>query len=192
MRQIELQDICEQIVDEVDGALGCALVDLETGLPLALDVKRSSLFNGTAMELLSTAGVTYFRDNLADQPSPNAPAASALPAPEFVQEIQVTTEETYNFLSIVPGEERELLILVTDRQATSLGFAWMAQRRALASVEDAQDDSAEEEPLDPQVSSTLPNPRLDATRPPQTRPPRSNAEFVNARTRGRRTIWGQR
>ena len=183
MRQAKLQDACEEIVDNVDGALGCALVDLATGLPLALDVKPGSLLNASSMELMSAAGGTYFQDNLAS-PGLGAIEDGTAHARDVVQKIQATTEDTYHFMSLVPGEQQELLILITDRRSSNLGLGWMAMRQALQLVEDANGNSASVNPGMPAAESTPP------ITPPQ--PARASSEFANQRARGRRTIWGQR
>ena len=185
MRQVRLQDVCEEIVDEVDGALGCALVDLDTGLPLALDVKPASLLSATAMELISAAGVTYFRGDASAPSGRDASDDGPGRAGDYTQKIQATTEDTYHFMSLVPGEEQELLILITDRRSTNLGLGWMSMRHALDRVQNADGNGAAETPgvqmTNPPVAQPTPQP-----------PPRQNREFVNPRVRGRRTIWGQR
>ena len=187
MRQQQLQEICESIVDDVDGALGCSLVDLATGLPIAVEVKPNSMLNATAMEMVSAAGATYFRERLscpwvATQPDADRP-------PESVEEIQTTTKETYHFMSLVFGEASELFVLVTERKSTNLGLGWISVRHALRLLEDAFSD------VEPQSDE-----RHDAgLNPSPTSPPtQPNHELMNAnvggrrRTSRRRTIWHQR
>ena len=47
------------------------------------------------------------------------------------RQIQVTTELTYNFMSLAPGEDRFLLVLIMNRGESNLGLGWMAMRQAL-------------------------------------------------------------
>ena len=169
MKLDSLQDLCEDIVTGVDGAIGCALVDLETGLPLTLKVKTGGRFDREAMELLSAVGVSYFNDDGDREPLVD----------DAVQEIQTTTDDVYCFMSRVPGEAKELLILVTDRHTTNLGLGWMSIRHALShiSAASASGDSngapGNSQPLEPT---------------PRTRTPADDAFAV--RSRGRRSIWG--
>ena len=170
MKLDSLQDLCEDIVTGVDGAIGCALVDLETGLPLTLKVKTGMQFDHEAMELLSAVGVSYFNDD-GDAKDPLVNDA--------VQEIQTTTEDVYCFMCRVPGEAKELLILVTDRHTTNLGLGWMSIRQALSHIRaaNASGDSngapGNSQPLEPA---------------PRTPTPADDAFAV--RSRGRRSIWG--
>lgn len=183
MRHERLQDICEQVVDDVESVLGCALVDLTTGLPLAMDVRPGSLLSATAMELMSAAGVTYFRDNLRPQAEPSEDGATG--DGDFLQEIQTTTEDTYHYMSLVPGQDLELLILITDRKTSNLGLGWIAMRQALNLIEQG-DGTGVAEAADAQA------PVPTAPPPMAGQPPRQGLEIANPRGRGRRTIWGQR
>ena len=168
MKLDSLQDLCEDIVTGVDGAIGCALVDLETGLPLTLKVKTGMQFDRDAMELLSAVGVAYFNDDSA------GPLAD-----DAVQEIQTTTEDAYCFMSRVPGEAKELLILVTDRHTTNLGLGWMSIRQALSHISaantsvDRNGAPANSQPLEPTPRTTT-----------------LTDDAFAVRSRGRRSIWG--
>ena len=111
--------------------MGCALVDLGTGLLLALDVKPQSLLTVTALEALSAAGVTYFLRSPASSPRVGGLGDTQPARNSAVQEIQTTTEYTFNFMARVPGAAGQLLVLITDREASTLGLGWMALRQAL-------------------------------------------------------------
>lgn len=161
MRKASLQRACEDIIKDVDGALACALVDIETGLPLAFKVGPGPL-NVGAMELLSAAGVSYFTQGGASRGG------------ETVVEIQTTTADAYHFMGRVPGQGNELLILVTDRHTTNLGLGWMSMRQALADVRDID--------LYVEEAEAAPVPRSEEAA--------GGADQVfNMRSRQRRSIW---
>ena len=129
---MRLQDICDEIMEDVDGALGCALVDLGTGLPLAMTVTSDELQASGAMETLAAAGTDYFRGEVNHQLQR---AMGGDPGDDgFVEEIQTTTDETYHFMCVVPGNRQTVLLLITDK-TTNLGLGWVAVRRALRRVE---------------------------------------------------------
>ena len=123
MKKATLQNVCAEIVSFVDGALGCAFAHLETGLPLASSVRAGSRFGATAVEVLCAAGTTYFGESAVDG--------------SRVEELQATTMDAYLFISLVPGSADGLLILAIDRDATNLGLGWLAMRRALDAVREA-------------------------------------------------------
>ena len=177
MTQPRLQDVCEQAVDEVAGVVGCAVVDLATGLPLALDAKADSLLSTTALELLAAAGVGYFGGDPAGAPG----SGNAVNA---VEEVQITTEDVYGFMSLLPGTEYELLVLVTERESTNLGLGWMALRKALEMVRNGQGNGTPNAVGDGQPTAADPA----ALQLPRRRKP----EYANSRSLGRRAIWDHR
>ena len=102
-----------------------------------------------------------------------------------VEEIQITTESTYAFMSVLQGTEYELLVLlVTERESTNLGLGWMALRNALDVVRNAQGNGASNTPGDGQHASA------DTLSPLFTR--RRGPERSNLRSQGRRAIWDHR
>ena len=128
---MQLQELCEQTVADVDGCLGCSVVDLETGLPLGIKVAPRSIFGQEAMELMSAAGADYFRGRMVWQLELAMMGGQS--ASSFVQEIQTTTEHTSIFMSVVPGRDDTLLVLITDK-AANLGLGRIAMRQALARI----------------------------------------------------------
>ena len=130
---MKLHDLCDDVAAEVDGCLGCAVVDLNTGLPLAMRVVPGTMLTDAAMEVMAAASVDYFRGRTIWQMVIAMADGASQPGSVvgFVREIQTTTEHTYHFMSVVPGREDALLILVIDKTA-NLGLGWIAMRQALA------------------------------------------------------------
>ncbi len=185
---MRLQDICDAIMEDVDGALGCALVDLGTGLPLAMRVASDALIDNGAMEILSAAGAEYFRGDV------NHQMESALGGEAgdhgFVQEIQTTTEDTYHFMSVIPGKEQTILMLVTDRTA-NLGLGWVAMRRTLGRVEEMSSGGSRPASSRPQ-SETQPAPDPEASGLSEITTPMPNGRSGNAaRWKTRRGLRGR-
>lgn len=118
-----LHSACAEIVSRTDGALGCTLVDLETGLPLAAETKPGAPLDATSMELLAAIGVSCFD-------SGGLTSEFGDEDVDVVQEIQTTTDDAYYFMARVAGTQ-ELLILVTDTKNTNLGLGWMSVHDAL-------------------------------------------------------------
>lgn len=164
------RNVCADILNGTEGALGCALVDLETGLPLTLEVKPGGLLNATSMELLSAMGVSHFdQGGVRDLDDGTSDAADA------VQEVQTTTEDAYYFMARVPGNPQELLVLATDPGATNLGLGWLSLRQALARVRAANSDTAADAPPGSSRRAVPGDPSQD--------------RVFAMRARNRRSIW---
>ena len=178
VEQAELEILCRETVDETAAIVGCALVDLQTGLPLAMDIQSSRIINSQAMELISVAAANWFEGREAGQTQPGSAVAE-----DPIQEAQVTTEDAYFYMSVVPGREWQLLILVIDPISTNLGLGWMWLRLALERLQVSDEAEAAVE--------------ADAGQP--AKPLASVAQPLDSRSRQRatarrrrRAIWGQR
>ncbi len=126
---MDLQSVCRDVMDDVDGSLGCVLTDLETGLPLAAEYRAGTVMNANTITLVSYVGIDLFRGklvrNFERSLSRNREGSGG-----FVREVQMTTTNTYQFMSSVPGWEQVVFILVTNRNV-SLGMGLLAVHDAV-------------------------------------------------------------
>lgn len=136
MSQSSLQRVCRTIVLESHGALGCALVDLETGLPLAFEVSAAGILSSDAMELIAAGTAAQFK------------RLGASAGGGEIREMQTATDDAFFFVARVPGESDQLAVLVLDRAATNLGFGWTAMRKAMSDIEAAGHDAWDQDPAD--------------------------------------------
>ena len=149
---MNLQDLCGETVTEVEGCLGCAVVDLETGLPLAMEVARASIVSQDAMELLAAASAEYFRGQMMWQLQLMIAGRDEA---NFVQEIQTTTEDTYNFMSVAPKRQNTVLVLILDK-AANLGLGRISVRQVLRRLSEIEDDANASAPVDPAARRAAP------------------------------------
>lgn len=127
-----LDDICKAVLTEVDGATGCAVVDLSNGLMLAA-AHNVPYFSQTYIDAVAAAAVEMFRGKNISAVEKLLSAQRGVPVEKTMQEIQMTTAGTYHFMSVVPGKPDSLMVLITTRKA-NLGMGWAALRRGLTSV----------------------------------------------------------
>jgi hypothetical protein len=127
-----LDQITREILTTVNGALGCAVVDLPSGMLLSIS-HNVSYFTQTFVEAAAAAAVDIFRGN-------NILAVESLlgnqrgrPLEHSIQEIQMTTNTSFHFMSIVPEKPTAILVLVTSR-STSLGMGWASIRVNLPKI----------------------------------------------------------
>ncbi len=152
---MRLQQLCDGIIDDVDGALACALVDLETGLPLASSLAPGGLLNSTYIEDIAAVTADYLTGKAIGR---LAAAMSAESESNFVWEIQTTTEDSHHFMSVVPGRNDAFMVLITDK-STNLGRGWISMREALARIRDNEEGVAGPET---QPDAIAPSPQAPA------------------------------
>lgn len=127
-----LENVCTEIVHQVNGALGCAVVDLMSGLPLAVHhavpyFTQTFIDNAAAMsvEMFRGRGISTVEQLMSEQRGEECKHA--------IEEIQMTTKVTHHFMVQVPGKPNAMALLVTDRKA-NLGSGWSALRGALEKI----------------------------------------------------------
>ena len=126
---MDLQSVCRDVMDDVDGSLGCVLTDLETGLPLAAEYRAGTVMNGDMITLVSYVGIDLFRGKLVRNFERSLSRNHGSPE-GFVREVQLTTSTTYQFMSAVPGRDHVIFILVTNKNV-SLGMGLLAVHDAV-------------------------------------------------------------
>jgi hypothetical protein len=127
-----LQDICKNVVDEVEGAVGFAVVDLNNGLLLGVH-HTVPYFTQTYLDAVAAAAVDMFRGKNVSSVEKLLSSQRGETVQNMIQEIQMTTPGTYHFMSIVPEKPDALVVLITTRKA-NLGMGWSALRNALPDI----------------------------------------------------------
>ena len=91
--EMDLQSVCRDVMDDVDGSLGCVLTDLETGLPLAAEYRAGTVMNGNMITLVSYVGIDLFRGKLVRN-FERSLSRNHGSSEGFVREVQLTTSTT--------------------------------------------------------------------------------------------------
>lgn len=128
----KIDDVLQQVVSSVDGALGCAVVDLNSGLLMGV-AHNVPYFTSSYLEAVAAAAVDMLRGK-------NVRAVEALLSSQrgktvekSIQEIQMTTEKTLHFMATVKEKPDYLIVLITNK-TTNLGMGWAAVRNNMAKI----------------------------------------------------------
>ena len=131
---MDMQHTCAAMLEEIDGALGCIVIDMQTGLAVAAEYRPGSVIDAAAINLVAVISTNMFggkmirgfEDVLAQARNRQRPAG-------FVREVQMTTAATNQFMAAIPGWDDGVFVLVTDK-TVSLGLGWMAVHRMIGRV----------------------------------------------------------
>ncbi len=129
---MSLNDTMKQLVDDMDGALACAVVDLSSGLMLGAH-HNVPYFTQAYIDAVAAAAVDMFRGKTISTVEKLLTAQRGAEVTKSIKEVQMTTDGTYHFMMIVEGKPDALLVLITNRSA-NLGMGWSAVRRANSAV----------------------------------------------------------
>ncbi len=124
-----INDICAEIVNDVDSALGCAVVDLTSGLLLGVH-HNVPYFTQSYLDTVAAAAVDMMRGKNVRAIEDMISNMRGTEEEQMIQEIQMTTLNTYHFMAVVPKKPDALVVLITSKKA-NLGMGWSAVRRSL-------------------------------------------------------------
>jgi hypothetical protein len=125
----DLNELCSTLVNDVNDAIGASVVDLETGLLLGV-AHNVPYFTQSYLDAVAAAAVEMFRGKTVSTVEELLANNRGNEVRNSIQEIQMTTSNTFHFMSQVPDKPNALLILITTRKA-NLGMGWSALRSAL-------------------------------------------------------------
>jgi predicted regulator of Ras-like GTPase activity (Roadblock/LC7/MglB family) len=129
----DLNEICKNLVDTVNGALGAAVVDLDSGLLLGV-AHNVPYFTQSYLDAVAAAAVDMFRGETVHTVEELLANVRGTGVQHMINEIQMTTDQTYHFMSTVTNKPDTLVVMITNKK-TNLGMGWTAVRKAVTAAE---------------------------------------------------------
>ncbi len=127
-----MNNALEKLVNDVDGALAAAVIDLDNGLIVGA-YHNIPYFTQSYVDAVGAASVDMFRGKTITAVETMMAAQRGDELKYHIKEIQMTTDGTYHFMAIVADKPDYLLVFIT-RTTTNLGAGWLATRDALKAV----------------------------------------------------------
>jgi hypothetical protein len=128
----KLDDVLNNVLRDVDGALGIAVVDLQNGLLLSVS-HNVPYFTQSYLEAVAAAAVDMVRGKNVLAVESLLSSTRGTKVENTIQEIQMTTSNTLHFMAVVPQKPNSMVVLITNRK-TNLGMGWAAVRNALPKI----------------------------------------------------------
>lgn len=129
---MSLNDVLKNVINDVDGALGCGVVDLNSGLILGA-CHNVPYFTQSYLDAVGAAAVDLLRGRNVSAVYKMLDAQRGEGGSGKFSEIQMTSDNTYHFLAVVTGKPDALLVLITSKKS-NLGMGWAAVRGVMADV----------------------------------------------------------
>ncbi len=120
------------LVESVDGALGAAVVEADSGLIIAVHHKVPYLTQ-SYMDAVGGATAAMFRGQTVSRVEKLLGAQRGETKVHLIQEIQMTSNSMNHFLAVIPGKENKILTLTTSN-ITKVGMGWSALRHAFEEI----------------------------------------------------------
>jgi hypothetical protein len=126
---MDINEICGEVLRNVPTGLGCAVVDLNSGLLLGVSHKVP-YFTASYLDAAAAAAVDMVRGRTVSAVEQMISNIRGKEDSMMIEEIQITTKNTYHFMAIVPSKPNSLVVLITSKKA-NLGMGWAAVRLAM-------------------------------------------------------------
>lgn len=131
----KIDRICQEVYDEVSGAIAMAVVDLESGMPLSV-YHRVEYFTQDYIDLVSAAAVDMFRGHTVRKVEERLGEQRKKSATNSIKEVQMITEGTLHFMITLPDHPHIVAILITTKK-TSLGMGWASLRKSVKTLDES-------------------------------------------------------
>lgn len=129
---MSINDTCRKIINDVDGALGVAVVDLNSGLLLGV-AHDIPYFTQSYIDAVASSAVDMFRGKGIRSVEKMLSQQRGEPVENVIKEVQMSTQNTYHYMAIVPGKPNALAVLITTTK-TNLGMGWASLRAHLPEI----------------------------------------------------------
>ncbi|MDQ6953942.1 MAG: hypothetical protein Q9M20_00680 [Mariprofundaceae bacterium] len=129
---MSLNDALKTIVNDVDGALGAGVVDLNSGMLLGAQ-HSVPYFTQSYLDAVGAAAVDLFRGRNISAVYKMLGAQKGDDSVGHIIEMQMTSDNTFHFMIVLKDKPDALLVLITGRK-TNLGMGWAAVRNAIPNI----------------------------------------------------------
>ena len=126
---MNINEICTDIIADVNFAVGCAVIDLNSGLLVGI-AHKAPYFSQSNLDAAAVAAVEMFRGRTVMAVEQMISRMRGREEYLMIEEIQMTTKNTYHFMAVIAEKPNNMVILVTTKQI-NLGMGWSTLRTAL-------------------------------------------------------------
>lgn len=129
----KIDDACKEIVNKVDGAVACGVVDLDTGM--LLGIHNVSQYTQTLNEVVAAATMDLFRGANIGRVEQMVRAHRGVPenGEHYFQEVHVTSEHNYHFAKTI--KKGKAVIMLVTKKTTNIGMGWAMMKSVIPTVE---------------------------------------------------------
>jgi hypothetical protein len=128
-----IDEACREVVDSVDGALACGVVDLVTGMVLGIYPISESV--SELNDVVATVGMEMFRseENTRVERLVQSGRGTAFDVPYYFDEVDIASSSRHHFAKTIK-EGKAALLLVTEKTA-NIGMGWAQVKSAAHQLE---------------------------------------------------------
>jgi hypothetical protein len=129
----KMDDACKKVVDGVDGAVACGVVDLDTGM--LLGIHNSSQYTQTLNEVVAAATMDIFRGPNVSKIEQMVRSHRGLSEDggHYFDEIHITSAHNFHFAKSIKAGKA--VVMLVTKKTTNVGMGWANLKRAVPELE---------------------------------------------------------
>lgn len=129
----KIDDACREVVDKVEGATACGVVDLDTGM--LLGIHNGAQYTQTLNEVVAAATMDLFRGPNVGRIEQMVRSHRGIPenGDHYFQEIHVSSHNNFHFMKTIKSG-KAVIVLVT-KKTTNIGMGWAMLKSVIPTVE---------------------------------------------------------
>jgi hypothetical protein len=129
----KMDDACKTVVDGVDGAVACGVVDLDTGM--LLGIHNASQYTQTLNEVVAAATMDVFRGpNVSKiEQMVRAHRGQTEDGSHYFDEIHITSKHNFHFAKAIKGGKA--VVMLVTKKTTNIGMGWANMKKAIPELE---------------------------------------------------------
>ncbi|MCA9697712.1 MAG: hypothetical protein KC431_09325, partial [Myxococcales bacterium] len=126
--------VCEEVVDDVQDALACGVVDLNTGMLMGVH-HTIAYFTQSYLDAVAAAAVDMFRGKNVRRVEKLISKHRGQEVVDAFEEIFISSPAVFHFMKMIPNKSA-VVVLVT-RKTTNQGMGWSSLRLAVEQIAEA-------------------------------------------------------
>jgi len=129
----KMDEACKKVVDGVDGAVACGVVDLDTGM--LLGIHNSSQYTQTLNEVVAAATMDVFRGPNVSKIEQMVRSHRGVPEDggHYFDEIHITSAHNFHFAKTIKAGKA--VVMLVTKKTTNVGMGWANLKRAVPELE---------------------------------------------------------
>jgi hypothetical protein len=129
-----INQICQNVVNDVQDALACGVVDLNTGMMMGVH-HMVPYFTQSYLDAVAAAAVEMMKGRTIRRVEQLMSKQRGTEVKDVFEEIFMSSKNVFHFMALIRAKQ-SLVVLVT-KKTTSQGMGWASLRSALDDIAEA-------------------------------------------------------
>ena len=129
----KIDDSCKDVVNKVDGATACGVVDLSTGM--LLGIHNSASYTQTLNEIVAAATMDLFRGSGVAKVEKMVRQHRGVPedGAHYFEEVHISSKHNFHFAKTIAGGKA--VIMLVTKKTTNIGMGWAQLKSVIPDIE---------------------------------------------------------